>query len=315
LLALVIAAATGIWQRERIWIWYCAERLERASVEERIEWAGMLAEAGEPALPTLFNLLRHDDPTVCESARWAIETMTSHWPADDPRRLAFSQSFFDAEPRLSTPGRSAALDLLPMVLVDGSPETSRRAREMIASSARSESIAIRIQSVAVALRPDVDALEAIVPLLQDSAPEVRQAAVLALGPVREGKPPAIADDGLLRCLHDSDPKVRDLAEMGLRSRGRTARDIRLGRRYAAPDAAERQRLLIDLAEEEELDVAVWLERLTRDSDPAVRAGAARLAAERRADLHGRLEEMSRTDPDGTVRRITAYYFRRLSKSN
>jgi hypothetical protein len=54
-------------------------------------------------------------------------------------------------------------------------------------------------------------------------------------------------------------------------------------------------------------VTVWLGRLTADPDPAVRAGAARVAAARRADLGGRLEEMSRSDPDGTVRRIAAYY--------
>src|SRR5262249_58243732 len=110
------------------------------------------------------------------------------------------------------------------------------------------------------------------------APEVRRAAVLALSPPRDSGRPAVSDDDLLRCLHDSDPEVRRLCEMGLRSRGRSPRDIRLGRRYTAPDAAERQKLLIDLADEEELDVTVWLDRLTGDPDPAVRARAARGAA-------------------------------------
>jgi hypothetical protein len=311
---LVVGAAVGIWQRERLWIWYCAERLEHATEEEQIEWAGKLAEAGEPALPTLFNLLRHDDPVVCNSARLGLESLTSKWSKDDPRRLSFSKQFVDAEPRFSTPGRSAALELLPAVLADGSPEIAARVKEMIANTAKSESVDLRIQAVAAALRPEVDCLEAIVPLLQDPVAEVRQAAVLALGPVREGGQPAVPDDGLLRCLHDSDPKVRDLAEMGLRSRGRSARDIRLGRRYAAPDAAERQKLLIDLAFEEELDVAVWLERLTRDADPAVRAGAVRLAADRKIDLGDRLDEMRRTDTDGTVRRIADFYCRALSGS-
>jgi hypothetical protein len=308
---LVIAAAVGIWQRERLWIWYCATRLEHATEDEQVEWAGKLAEAGEPALPTMLKLLRHDDRVVCSSARLGLETLTSKWPKDDPRRLSFSRQFVDAEPTFSTPGRAAALELLPAVLADGSPEIARRVKEMIANTAKSESVDLRIQAVAAALRPEIDCLEAIVPLLQDPAAEVRQAAVLALGPVRDGARPIVADDSLLRCLHDPDPKVRDLAEMGLRSRGRTAHDIRLGRRYAAPDAAERQKLLLDLADEQELDVTVWLERLTRDVDPAVRAGAVRLAAERRLDLGDRLEEMSRTDPDGTVRRIAEFYFRSM----
>ena len=168
---------------------------------------------------------------------------------------------------------------------------------MVATAARRASRSdVRIQAVAAALRPEVDCLEAIVPLLADPAPEVRRAAVLALGPARDGRA-AVADDELLRCLHDSDAEVRRLCEMGLRSRGRSPRDIRLGRRYAAPDPAERQKLLIDLADEEELDVTVWLERLTADADPAVRAGAARVAVDRRADLGARLEQMSRSDPD------------------
>ena len=121
---------------------------------------------------------------------------------------------------------------------------------MIATAARSESAGLRVQAVAAALRPDVDALDAIVPLVGDPDAEVRRAAVLALGPVRDGAVTVLGDDELLRCLHDSDPEVRRLCEMGLRSRGRTPRDIRLGRRYPPPTPAERQKLLLDLADEE-----------------------------------------------------------------
>jgi HEAT repeat protein len=173
---------------------------------------------------------------------------------------------------------------------------------------------LRIQAVATAMRPDVDALDAIVPLLKDPEAEVRRAAVLALAPVRDGATAVVSDEELLRCLHDADPEVRRLCEMGLRSRGRSPRDIYLGRRYTAPDPAERQKLLLDLADEDHLDVTVWLERLTNDPDPAVRAGAARVAVERRADLRDRLEQMSRSDPDGTVRRIADYYRKKMLAS-
>jgi len=307
---LVLLAAAGVWQRERLWIWYCAERLERSSDEGRAAWADRLASAGEPAIPTLLTLLRHDEPAVCAAAKDALAQMISVWSTDDPRRPAFSAQFVVAEPRFSTPGRAAALDLLPVVLGAATPDVAEKAKAMVATAARSESIDVRIQAVATALRPEVDCLETIVPLLADPAPEVRRAAVLALGPARDGRP-SVADDELLRCLHDPDLEVRQLCEMGLRSRGRSPRDIRLGRRYAAPDPAERQKLLIDLAEEEDLDVTVWLERLTADADPAVRAGAARVAVERRADLASRLEQMSRTDPDITVRRIAGYYHQKL----
>jgi HEAT repeats len=303
---LAFGVAAGVWQRERLWIWYCAERLERASDDSRAGWADKLAAAGEPAVPTLLGLLRHDDPNVCGAAKGALESLAASWAKDDPRRAAFAHRFVEAEPRFSTPGRAAALELLPLVLAAADPDVARQAKTMVVTAAKSESVDVRVQAVAAALRPEVDCLEAVVPLISDPAVEVRRAAVLALGPARDGRP-ALGDDELLRCLHDPDPEVRQLCEMGLRSRGRSARDIRLGRRYTAPDAAERQKLLIDLADEDELDVTVWLDRLTADPDPAVRAGAARLAVERSADLRERLEQMSRTDPDGTVRRIAAYY--------
>jgi HEAT repeat protein len=306
----VIGVAAGIWQRERLWVWYCAERLERASEESRGDWADRLAAVGEPAVPALLGLLRNDDPAVCAAAKDALAKLTAGWPADDARRAAFARQFVDAQPRFSTPGRAAALDLLPVVIASGTPDVIEQAKEMVATAAKSESTDLRVQAVAAALRPEVDCLEAIVPLLADPASEVRRAAMLALGPARDGRP-VLADDDLLRSLHDSDPEVRQLCEMALRSRGRSPRDIRLGRRYTDPNAAERQKLLIDLAGEEDLDVTVWLERLTADADPAVRAGAARVAAERHADLAVRLEQMSRTDPDGTVRHIAGYYHKRM----
>jgi HEAT repeat protein len=311
---LLLGVAAGVWQRERLWVWYCAERLERAADDRRGEWADKLAAVGEPAVPTLLDLLRGDDPGVCLAARGGLDHLIADWPKDDPRRLAVARRFVDAEPRFSTPGRSAALDLLPAILACGDEDVARKAKGMIATAAKSESVDLRIQAVATALRPEVDALDAIVPLLSDPEADVRRAAVLALGPIRDGAIAVVTDEELLHCLHDADPEVRRLCEMGLRSRGRTPRDIFLGRRYTAPDPAERQKLLLDLADEEGLDVTVWLERLTNDPDPAVRAGAARVAVERRADLRDRLEQMSRSDPDGTVRRIADYYRRKLVAS-
>lgn len=311
---LMLVIVAGIWQRERLWVWYCAERLERAADDRRSEWTDKLAGAGEPAVPTLLVLLRHDNPGVCTSSKTALAKMVESWPKDDERRTAFARNFVEEEPRFSTPGRSAALDLLPLVLSTNDRNIALQAKKMVASAAKSESVEVRIQAIAAALRPEVDCLEEIAPLLQDPDVEVRRVAVLALGPVRDGSQPAVNDDGLLRCLHDSDSEVRRLAEMGLRSRGRSPRDIRLGRRYAAPEPAERQKLLIDLAYEEELDVSVWLERLTTDADPAVRAGAARLAAERKTNLGGRLEQMGRSDPDATVRQIAEYYRRKMLTS-
>jgi hypothetical protein len=312
---LLLAVAAGLWQRERLWVWYCAERLERAADDRRGEWGDKLAAVGEPAIPSLLGLLRHDDASVCVAAKSALDRVTVDWPKDDPRRIAFAKQFVEAEPRFSTPGRGAALELLPGVMACGDLDVATRAKSIVATAAKSESIDLRVQAVAAAMRPEVDALALIVPLIADPDVAVRRVAVLALGPVRDGGKTVLGDDELLRCLHDPDAEVREFCEMGLRSRGRTPRDIRLGRRYTAPDAAERQKLLIDLADEDDLDVTVWLERLTADPDPAVRAGAARVAFARRADLQDRLGQMSKSDPDGTVRRIAEFYRQKLAVPN
>lgn len=309
---LVIATAAGIWQRERLWLWYCAERLERSSAEDKHIWAEKLVAAGEAGAPTLLKLLESDDPRVCATVTTAIDNLMASWPNGDPRRNTLAAQLLDAEPRFSTPGRVAALDLIQVVCSLGDSQLSERAKGILATTAKSESTEARVHTIAVALRPEIDGLDAIVPLIDDSVAEVRRAAVLALGPVKEGGKPAMSDEQLLRCLHDNDEEVREFAEMGLRSRGRTSREIRLGRKYASPQAAERQKLLVDLAYEEELDTTVWLERLTNDVDPAVRAGAARVAAERKADLVGRLSQMSRSDPDATVRRIVDYYQKKMA---
>ena len=303
---LTLTVVAGVWQRERLWVWYCAERLERADDAARGEWGQKLAACGEPAVPTLLGLLRHDEPAVCAAAKDALGSVAGTWPAGDPRRPEFAAKFFDAEPRFSTPGRAAALDLLPALLTPRTPEAVEKAHAMIATAAKSESVDVRIQAIATALRPEVDAVPAIVPLLGDPVADVRRAAIVAVGSVREGRA-AVADDELLKCLHDPDAEVRHLCEMSLRGRGRSPRDIRLGKRYTAPDPAERQKLLLDLADEDELDVSVWLDRLTSDADPAVRAGVARLAYTRNVDLGSRLDQLSRTDPDPTVRRVANYY--------
>ena len=46
---LVLGVAAGVWQRERLWVWYCAERLERADETARAGWGEKLAAAGGKA--------------------------------------------------------------------------------------------------------------------------------------------------------------------------------------------------------------------------------------------------------------------------
>ena len=69
-------------------------------------------------------------------------------------------------------------------------------------------------------------------------------------------------------------------------------------------------LLLDLPGNDDINLAAWLKKLSDDPDSAVRAGAARVAVERDVDFAERLEQMSRSDPDGTVRKIAEHYRKR-----
>lgn len=305
--------AIGVWQRESLVLWYRAERLERATADDKPEWAKRIGEMGPSAGSTLVRLFRSDDPATCKAARDGFELLWKNL-ADQPLELQqLAITFLDGDARFSTPGRATAIELLPLVVSANPNEFLQKSKAMLTSALRSDSVDVRIEAIAVCMRSELNAMDLILPAMNDPSADVRRVAILALGPIRDQVAPVITDDELLYWLHDKDNEVRRLCEMSLRGRGRTPRDIYLGRLYTSPDANTRQKLLIELAEEEELNIAVWLERLTNDKDPAVRAGAIRVAADRQTDLISRLTQMGKTDPDATVRRIAAYYSNKMTK--
>jgi hypothetical protein len=124
----------------------------------------------------------------------------------------------------------------------------------------------------------------------------------------------LSNEALVPFLHDADEKVRSICESCLKTRGLNDADIRLARRLSDPDPRERLELLLDLRRDREHDLTLWLERLSRDKDASVRLGMARVAAERRVNgLADRLEQMSQSDPDGTVRLQAKFYWQALKE--
>jgi hypothetical protein len=147
-------------------------------------------------------------------------------------------------------------------------------------------------------------LEQVAPLLNDPSPDVRRAALGAVGLVRE----AVRDDELLRSLHDPDPDVRRLCEAALRSRGLQEEHIRRGRLLTDPRAAVRLQVLDGLCQASDLEPGVWLRHLSHDPEPAVRAAAVRMAGEQTlVDLSDRLQQMATDDPSDTVRQLARHY--------
>jgi HEAT repeat protein len=147
----------------------------------------------------------------------------------------------------------------------------------------------------------------LAPMLRDQEARVRRSAMYALGPNLDDSSP-ISEEELFAFLHDTDAEVREACVSSLRSRGLDLAQISLARQLTHPDAAERLALLTDLATGGLVkDPAPWLERLSRDPNPAVRLGVARVAWTTMPRAKPWLTALTTQDPDNTVRRWAAYY--------
>ncbi len=159
----------------------------------------------------------------------------------------------------------------------------------------------------------MDILDSMVGLLHDPAAEVRQAALLAVGPSRQ----AVPDEGLLGCLHDPDSTIRALAREFLTAseklggRGLPPEHLRLGSLLTHPDHRTRLQVLDHLQKATDLDPGLWLRRLSHDPKDSVRAAAVRVMGRvMLPDLSDRLDQMARGDPSPTVAQLANYYLSR-----
>src|SRR5262249_45597767 len=130
-------------------------------------------------------------------------------------------------------------------------------------------------AVVLAMRKEIGLATAVVPLMGDTEAAVRRAAMIAVGASRE----LVPDDDLLPWLHDPDPGVRELCETTLLARGLRDQDVRMGRLVTDADFLKRLEVIGYLQHDDQVDPQVWLQRLSRDPVPAVRAAAARAGVE------------------------------------
>jgi hypothetical protein len=213
----------------------------------------------------------------------------------------------DKEPEL----RGAALELAAAVLVrPRGPEVVASIRELTRTCLRSDEPPCRVRAVQLALQPDVQLLEEVVPLLNDPDAGVRRAAMLAVGTASK----VILEDALLPSLHDPDAEVRQLCEKALIARGSTRENIQLGRLLTDPQPLRRLEVLGPLARRSELDSALWLRRLSYDPNPAVRVAALRAMSEQApGDFKDRIDEMAQRDPSPTVCDVARRYLKLLQR--
>jgi hypothetical protein len=296
--------------------WFCRDGLKARYYTSRLlnaadgDAAGLIEQVGawgDALTARLLDGLERDDPIACERCGAALARLASTWPPHDQRRTKLIWQFAECWGSLSTPGRLAAFDCAA-ALAEHSPSANSALRQLIRAGLESADAAERRQAAVLALRPEVAAPEMLGPMLNDPVAEVRRVALLAVGPSRA----LIADDDLLPWLHDSDADVRRLCEAALRSRGLRTREVRIGRLLTSPQVSARLQLLALLADDSELDLSVWLQRLSQDSSPAVRAAAIRLAGEQQVvPMADRIAHMAQADPDLTVRPIALYHLRQL----
>jgi len=307
----LLAVTAGVLQRHALQSWFYARQLQKADETARPRHLARLVAMGEPAVPRLIGCLQKDDAGVCESARSGLEQLLAAWSPRDPRSQQLAARFFEMQPTFSPAGQTAALQMLSDLLGTGA-ESVAKSRAVVGMAMKDRSAEQRYLAITVALRPELNMLAGVVPLLDDPDARIRRMAMRALGPVPESnggmESPALDTDDLLRWLHDPDAEVRALCEEYLtRNRGCSPRDVYFGRLLTHPDAMKRLALLVPLTGEDDLDLGNWLKRLSKDADPSVRAAAARTAAENRVDFADRLDQMMRTDPDGTVRQLAEHY--------
>jgi hypothetical protein len=275
---------------------YFVFRLNLAADEEVETWVEQSAEWGSAVAPALLAQMIVDDAERCRRAGAALDRM--HEGESSPQLVGLVQARFES---LSAAGQEWALQ--HVAVRDASGEESRR---MIESAVKSSSASIRRQTIRSAMA--CDRYELVAPLINDPDTEVRRAVVLALGPNRDW----LSDDDLLPRLHDADPEVQRVTRLALRSRGLTDVQVRFGRLLTDPRPAARLELICQLRDDSELDLREWLSRLSHDPSPAVRAAAARTAADLRIfQLIERLRELATQDPESTVRQIAHFHLRQL----
>jgi hypothetical protein len=291
---------------------YAAHRLQTSSSDEdRASWADALAARGDDGTRRLLELLRAGEPPVRGAAAAALDRHLSSLPENDPQATVLSGQILDLFAGCDEPGREAILSILPIVLSRAGTVHVSESKPVVSAALKMPSVTARLAAIRAAMNPQIGLRSEIVTLLEAGEPEIRRAALFAVGPASDGEA-VIGDEALFHWLHDRDAGVRTICREALVSRGRSEAEIALGRRLVAPDAAERLKLLLDLRFDDDVsDVEPWLERLSRDVDPSVRAGSVRvmmeLCIERQTPPPAWTTRLAERDADPTVRRIAHFY--------
>lgn len=308
-LLVLIGAAYCVCNWQSLNARYVASRLQSVTTDEdRAACVNKLLDCHDAGMPYFLAIFHGVDESACEIAVTSLKERLATLPPDDPRFAALCTPMLAGLNHFSDAGKVAALELIPELVSCPTLDAVTRGQSLVSKSLSGNTTAGKLRGIRHALRPQIACAAEIVPLLNDPDVEVRRAAMLAVGPTADVANAVIGTEELFKWLHDSDAEVRNTCASALRTRGLEWDHISLARQLTHPDPAERLNLLVDLAQGTTVnDAGPWLERLSRDPDPAVRLGAARVAYETRLQFAAWLEKLATNDPDPTVRRWSGYY--------
>jgi HEAT repeat protein len=181
-------------------------------------------------------------------------------------------------------------------------------RQLVEAGLKDDRPECRAHAARLAAAPELKALDLVPPLIlgraADPDPEVRRTALVLIAGHEELAP----IESLLPVLHDDSEAVRSVCAKALRGRGLTVEQIQLAKLLTDPRAAVRAQVPAKVVEFPDLDTRVWLNQLSRDSSPAVRAAVIRTFGEHQdAHLRDRIREMATADPSSTIRQLAEYY--------
>jgi hypothetical protein len=313
--AVLVLAGAGTWagfNAAALRAKFAATKLSAATTDdERTRWADALVGYGEPGVRQLVEFVKAGDEPDRAAAVAALERHLTALPEGDPRAVTVSGELLDAFPAATDGGKRAVLRLVPVVLKRSGGTHATRCRGVVAEGLKAADFETRLAAVRLAIHPDLRLRAEVVPLLAAPEPELRGAALFAVAAAIDGET-VVADEDLFRWLHDPDAGVRKVCRDALVARDRSDAEIALGRRLTHADPTERLKLLLDLRYDDDVaDPEPWLERLSRDAEPGVRAGAARVAVEvataRGQSCPAWVARVADADPHPTVRFVAAHY--------
>ncbi|MBL8823043.1 MAG: HEAT repeat domain-containing protein [Planctomycetia bacterium] len=172
------------------------------------------------------------------------------------------------------------------------------------------STVVRSASVRLAVCPSVLMQEALVPMLAqngtEKSAEVRQLVILALGEHEA----LLSTDELCRFLNDESAEVVNTTIRALKVRGLSDGQIQLAQKMKSRDASVRAEVPDYVLKTKGIDSMLWLERLSKDPEPAVRAAVARALSQLEDQQTARLLLQLTQDKDPTVQEISQYYLKK-----